>query len=348
MFLQNQWYIAALSKEIEEKPLGRTICAEQIVFYRTHGGQIAALPDRCPHRQAPLSKGRVVEGNIQCPYHGMEFSAQGTCVHIPSQAVVPQRAHLQSYTVVENDGFVWIWIGKEPAGKLPDIPELSDIESDSHAGTMFYMHAKTDYRLGVDNFLDASHVLFVHPNTVASEAVTAANTEMLVKGDEVRIRRVMPGEACSPLFKAILKSDTMDRVQDSVFRPVGHTWIETTVTLPNVKSDLVIKTRTFGLFTPETESTCHMWTGLYRDFDIGNDKLSEIIAQQIVRTVDEDIAICEEVQRNWSDRTSVVHLVTDKGGLAARAILRKLGGIEANPAATMNFNQLEQGELQSN
>jgi phenylpropionate dioxygenase-like ring-hydroxylating dioxygenase large terminal subunit len=342
MFIQNQWYIAALSGEVAEQPLGRTICGEQIVLYRAGDGQVAALPDRCPHRQAPLSKGRLVNGNLQCPYHGMEFSAQGTCVHIPSQSVIPQRAHLPAYAAVEHYGLVWVWIGEEPAGELPNISELSDLVSESHAGTMVYMYAKTDYRLGVDNFLDASHVLFVHPNTVASEAVTTASTETLTKGDEVRVRRVMPGEACSPLFKQILKSDTMDRVQDSVFRPVGNTWIETTVTLPNVKDGPTMRTRTFGLFTPETESTCHIWTGLYRDFDIGNEKLGEIIARQIVQTVEEDIAICEAVQRNWDDHTAVVHLVADQGGLAARGVLRKLGRVEVNPAVVMNFNQLEQ------
>lgn len=343
MFVQNQWYIAALEREIGEQPFARKICGEPIVFFRTSKGELAALPDRCPHRQVPLSKGCVGGDNIQCAYHGMQFSPLGKCVHIPSQAVIPERAHLQHYPLAQQHGLVWVWIGKEPATRLPDITEFADLSSDKHAGAMLHAHAHTDYRLGVDNFLDASHVLFVHPNTVASEAVTAAKTEMMLKEDEVRVRRTMPGEACSPMFKAILKVDTIDRVQDSVFRPVDHTWIETTVTLPGVLNGPVIKTRTFGLFTPETESTCHLWAGMYRNFGVGNEQLDKLVAQQIQQTIDEDVRICEEVQRNWDDSVPVTHLVVDKACLAARQILRNLG--ESRPAAaaaaSASFRQLE-------
>ncbi len=344
MFVQNQWYIAALAHEIGQAPFARKICNEPVVFYRTGTGGVAALPDRCPHRQVPLSKGCLVGDDIQCAYHGMQFSPAGKCVRIPSQEVIPARAHLQPYAVAEQHGLVWIWIGKEPPARLPELPELGDLTSPKHAGTMLYAHVRTDYRLGVDNFLDASHVLFVHPSTVGSEAVTGAKTEMFVKDTEVRVRRVMPGEACSPMFKAILKVDTIDRVQDSVFRAVGHTWIETTVTLPGATGGPAIRTRTFGLFTPETESTCHLWAGLYRDFAVGNEQMDRLVAQQIQQTIDEDVRICEEVQRNWDDTVPVAHLVVDKACLAARRILRTLG--EARPAAVpaAKFRQMEEEE----
>ncbi len=341
MFVQNQWYIAALSHEIEQGPFARKICNQQIVFYRTRGGELTALPDRCPHRQVPLSKGCVVGDNLRCAYHGMEFSPLGQCVHIPSQSVIPERAHLQRYTVAEQHGMVWVWIGKEHPTKLPDIPEFAVCSSKEHVGSMLYAHANTDYKLGVDNFLDASHVLFVHPSTVASEAVTAARTELFVKDDEVRVRRTMPGEACSPMFKAILKVDTIDRVQDSVFRPVGHTWIDTTVTLPGVENGPVIRTRTFGLFTPETESTCHLWAGLYRNFALDHAPMSQLVAQQIQQTIDEDVRICEEVQRNWDDSVPITHLVVDKACLAARQILRRLGEGRPSGESAARFRQME-------
>ena len=59
-------------------------------------GSVAALEDRCCHRAAPLSRGVLEDGVVQCGYHGLEFDAAGACVHnphgngvIPPAAVVP-------------------------------------------------------------------------------------------------------------------------------------------------------------------------------------------------------------------------------------------------------------------
>ena len=71
MFLMNQWYAAALPRELTNKPLGRAICGQAIVMYRTASGRAVALDDRCPHRYAPLSAGTCAGENIQCPYHGI-------------------------------------------------------------------------------------------------------------------------------------------------------------------------------------------------------------------------------------------------------------------------------------
>ncbi|XHO07524.1 Dicamba O-demethylase, oxygenase component (plasmid) [Ralstonia syzygii] len=53
MFLKNAWYVACTPDEIADKPLGRRICGERMVFYRGQEGKVAALEDFCPHRGAP-------------------------------------------------------------------------------------------------------------------------------------------------------------------------------------------------------------------------------------------------------------------------------------------------------
>lgn len=74
MFPKNAWYVACTPSEIDDKPLGRTICGERIVFYRGPEGQVAAVEDFCPHRGAPLSLGRVIEGQLVCGYHGLTMA----------------------------------------------------------------------------------------------------------------------------------------------------------------------------------------------------------------------------------------------------------------------------------
>ena len=60
MFLRNRWYVAGWADQFAPELTTRTILDEPIVFYRTSQGEVAALADRCPHRLAPLSRGRLV------------------------------------------------------------------------------------------------------------------------------------------------------------------------------------------------------------------------------------------------------------------------------------------------
>ena len=110
MYPKNAWYVACTPDEIADKPLGRTICGEKIVFYRPAPDQVAALDDFCPHRGAPLSLGTVCEGHLQCGYHGLRVECTGKSVSMPGQRVqgFPKA---KSFPVVERYGFIWVWPG---------------------------------------------------------------------------------------------------------------------------------------------------------------------------------------------------------------------------------------------
>ena len=91
-YLQHVWYCSALGTEVTNTPLARTICEKPIVFYRGESGKAVALEDRCAHRQAPLSLGRVQGDDIECGYHGFVFDCAGACVYVPRQDTVPKSA----------------------------------------------------------------------------------------------------------------------------------------------------------------------------------------------------------------------------------------------------------------
>ena len=83
-FLKNCWYAIAWSNEVPANGLlVRTCLGNRLVVFRSAEGQIAALDDRCPHRFAPLHRGKLVSGGLQCGYHGLVFGATGACVHNP-------------------------------------------------------------------------------------------------------------------------------------------------------------------------------------------------------------------------------------------------------------------------
>jgi phenylpropionate dioxygenase-like ring-hydroxylating dioxygenase large terminal subunit len=111
MYLRNSWYVAAISSEIVADLTGLCILEENIVLYRTQTGEPVALEDSCPHRRLPLSKGRLLNNNIECGYHGLQFDRSGQCVAVPTQDRIPPSAIVRSYPVVDRWGLLWIWMG---------------------------------------------------------------------------------------------------------------------------------------------------------------------------------------------------------------------------------------------
>ena len=68
---RNAWYAVSFVADLDVKePIPFTLLGEPIVLW--HGdGEWHAFVDRCPHRLAPLSEGRINEDNLlECAYHG--------------------------------------------------------------------------------------------------------------------------------------------------------------------------------------------------------------------------------------------------------------------------------------
>ena len=117
-FLRNCWYVAAWAHElIDGKLLARTILEQPLVLYKGDSGRAVALDDRCCHRGARLSNGRLEGDCVRCMYHGLKFDGSGACVQIPGQDVIPRGMGVRSYPIVERDSLVWIWMGAADAGR---------------------------------------------------------------------------------------------------------------------------------------------------------------------------------------------------------------------------------------
>ncbi len=96
---------------LEDGPVGVRVGDRAIVVFRDRGGRLGALPDRCPHRDMPLSTGSIgFFGELVCGYHGWAWDVDGTCVRIPmSHATMrPAQARLAPYELREHDGRVWV------------------------------------------------------------------------------------------------------------------------------------------------------------------------------------------------------------------------------------------------
>jgi len=160
----NPWLIACRSRELKAaRALGVVAEGHAIVLFRDARGAAAALEDRCAHRNAPLSMGKVAGGRLECAYHGWRYDGRGKVVQVPAlpEPEATQSAHsVKRYPASEQDGFVWVSVeDANPAVAPPAFPYLGQ-----PGWTSFTM--KTLFRAPVqaclENFLDVPHATFLH------------------------------------------------------------------------------------------------------------------------------------------------------------------------------------------
>lgn len=167
MWVRNAWYVAAWDREIEPGRLTAvTIIDQPLVLYRTADGAVVALEDRCCHRAAPLSLGRLEGDALRCMYHGLKFAPDGRCIEIPGQKQIPQSAAVRRFAAQQSGSWVWVWMGDaeraDPATIPPSVP-LDDPAWRLKASRIDY---DADYLLIDDNLLDLSHLSFAHEKTL--------------------------------------------------------------------------------------------------------------------------------------------------------------------------------------
>ena len=175
-FPRQWWYPACRSGELTaRRPRSITLLDDPVVLWRDGDGQARALVDRCPHRNVPLSAGRVLptDGTLQCAYHGWRFDGGGTCTAVPGllgddRAGSPTR-NVGSYPTRERDGFVWIWPeigaaptdGREPFG-LPDLTAGGRWAASKVGEVVFAYDLDCTMHAALENALDVPHTAFLH------------------------------------------------------------------------------------------------------------------------------------------------------------------------------------------
>jgi phenylpropionate dioxygenase-like ring-hydroxylating dioxygenase large terminal subunit len=154
--------VACESHELTEKPLARDVVGVPLVLFRGRDGQAAALLDRCPHRNVPLSLGRVVAGGrLECAYHGWQFEGDGRCTHVPGLIASDGRERRAPRAAVrEENGFVWVYpeLDTEPTSlPLPLLPAGS-----GYTRVVREVVTEATLHATVENALDVPHTAFLH------------------------------------------------------------------------------------------------------------------------------------------------------------------------------------------
>lgn len=346
MFPKNTWYVAATPNEIDEKPLGRTIAGEKIVFYRGEENKVAAVEDFCPHRGAPLSLGYVCEGKLVCGYHGLEMGCNGKTVSMPGQRVGGFPA-IKSYPVVERYGFIWVWPGDAAQADEAKIPHLEWYDNPEWAYGGGLYHINCDYRLMIDNLMDLTHETYVHSTSIGQKEIDETPCKTTVNGDEVVTARYMNGIMPPPFWKAALRSNnlpddvTVDRWQICRFTPPSNVIIEVGVAMEgqggyDAPHDKKVYSKVIDFITPETETSIHYFWGMARKFNPKDKALTATIREGQGKIFGEDLEMLEQQQQNllkYPDR-GLLMLNIDAGGVQSRKILDRIMAEEKAKAGT--------------
>jgi vanillate O-demethylase monooxygenase subunit len=333
MFVRNAWYVAAWDHEIGRDMLRRIILNEPVVLYRTVEGKPVALEDRCCHRQAPLSMGRLIGDVVKCPYHGLEFDSSGACVKIPSQERIPPSARIKSFPVIERNHWIWVWLGdaaKADPGLIEDFHWLDD------PGWGFggnYLHVDANYLLLVENLLDTTHLPFLHPSTLGTDAFAKSEFEVTREGDRIKVARWLMDQPPAPFHKQMggfPDGMNVDRWQIAHFGPPSFVKLDVGSAPAGAGARQGDRSRGMNMWnlnaiTPETEKTAHYFYAQAYNFKLDQRWISDLVRSQVTKAFLEDMAMIKAQQVNMDLGPSpAVNLGQDKAWLAMRQIVARL------------------------
>lgn len=336
MFPKKCWYVACTPDEFTDKPLGRQICGERIVFYRGTEGQVAAVEDFCPHRGAPLSLGYVEDGLLVCGYHGLQMGCDGKTVAMPGQRVKGFPC-IRNYPVIERHGFVWVWTGDATLADPEDIPELEWANNSAWAYGGGLYHINCDYRLMIDNLMDLTHETYVHASSIGQKEIDETPVQTKAEGDTVITSRFMNNVTAPPFWQAALRANQLaddvpvDRWQVCRFTPPSHVMIEVGVAHAghggyDAKPEFKASSIVVDFITPETETSIWYFWGMARHFKADDSALTEQIREGQGQIFNEDLEMLERQQRNLLDYPDrqLLKLNIDTGGVRSRRIIERL------------------------
>ena len=334
MFVRNAWYVAAWDHEIGRDLRRRIILDEPVLLYRTTNGKPVALEDRCCHRQAPLSMGRLAGDVVTCPYHGLQYDTTGRCIKVPSQEKIPANAKVKSYPVVEKSHWIWIWTG-DPAKADPVLIEdfhWMDDPAWRFGGS--YLHVEGNYLLVVENLLDTTHLPFLHPNTLGTDSFARSEFEVKREGDRITVSRYLMDDLPAPFHKQMggfPDGMKVDRWQVTHYGPPCFVKLDVgSAPAGSGMRQAPDRSRWMGMWnlnaiTPETEKTAHYFFAQAYNFKLDQQWISDMLRVQVRDIFLQDMAMVKAQQVNMDLGPSpVVNLAQDKAWVAMRQIVDRM------------------------
>lgn len=339
-YLKNCWYMAAWSEEVGPGGLARRIVDRPTFLFRQSDGTAKALLNRCPHRFAPLSKGEIRDDRITCGYHGLNFSADGQCVHNPFGDRIPAGSTVPAFAVIERDGIIWLWGGDKDRADPDMIPDFSFVpDSDTRRTVRGYTLMRANYEYGTDNLLDLSHIEFVHKGSFAGQGVIFGGEHSIKQeGDTLHSNWWMSDIAPPSMAQDVYPPDAkVDHWLDMRWNAPASMRLIAGVCPHDAGRQAGFEVPQAHILTPASEHETHYFWSMSRANDLDNPQVDQALLALFRQAFDEeDKPIIEAAYDNvrgndfWAEQP--LSLGIDQGGTRARRLLQSMIAKEAADA----------------
>ena len=225
--LRNYWYPILQSEDLPaDRPVGLTVLDEAVVVWREAAGRPQVVVDVCPHRGVRLSNGRVLDGHLQCAFHGLRFDGAGRCALIPwepDDSGLSDEVRVRAYPAEELGGYVWAYIGDAEAFPPPPLAvEVPEELSKPDAFIWFRLPTEiwdANWLLTIDGG-DAYHAVSLHADSqsasgedwkggrLAESAVSLADRRVKIVQTPHGIRGVSVDRSGAPIHHGHLTRET--------------------------------------------------------------------------------------------------------------------------------------------
>ncbi|MEN9225543.1 MAG: aromatic ring-hydroxylating dioxygenase subunit alpha [Thermostichus sp. HHBFW_bins_43] len=296
------------------------LLGQRIVLWLTPEGTVAAVEDRCCHRTAQLSRGCVVAGCIQCPYHGWQFDATGACVKVPQlqpHERIPASYKVKAFQTQIRYDYAWVCLEPDPLLPIPDFPEAEDPRY--RVIHDFYEAWQCSAFSFMENVFDNAHFSIVHTRTFGdtSNPIPAIS----------EIRETDYGfhtYAEIPAVNNDLQKSNLGMKEDRTLRCTSGDWFMPFLHRGKIVYPNGLEAILFVAMTPIDDYTSQM-----AHFWIRSDREEDAPAANIIafnrQVMDEDRVILETIP---ADRPLAVeseqHMLSDKPSILMRRKLMAL------------------------
>ncbi|CAM9359571.1 unnamed protein product [Ascophyllum nodosum] len=169
-----QWYpVLSLKHTDEGRAQPVQLLGKDLVVWRNNEGRWSCFDDRCPHRAAPLTEGRVEkDGTLMCAYHAWRFDADGKCLSIPQSESggrdeAQPKACAKVYPTQVAQDIIWVWGENGPDAALesamssPALPEMPPGKK-LLKGAIAQRDLPYGWDVFMENVMDPAHVEVSH------------------------------------------------------------------------------------------------------------------------------------------------------------------------------------------
>ena len=339
-YLESAWYFGGWSELLPTGKVNGVVLAERnIAVYRTETGRVAAIGDRCPHRFAPLHRGQVKGERLECGYHGLQFGTDGQCAFNPhGKGATPTAARVPSYSTVERDGAIWIWLAteKEPDPSL--IPDFSLLTACPETARVHIptMNVDADYELIVDNLFDPTHAEYVHAGTFGGTG-ELSNFRPRIEADHAKVVAdwSYDGVVAVPYLQACLPDQPVDTWIRATWYAPGVVVFEAGIKAAGRSRQEGFLTVAYHIPMPTTPGKCTYDVKAIRSFaveDVGMTATTREMAQYAFNAQDKPMIQAQHAMMNGTDFSELnpVLFATDAAPVRVRRALQSL--IEENEA----------------